>query len=360
MRGNEQETPDALTPPGSGNGAVSSLAFSTAGLDDPFGVWRSILEALFESIPPPGPSAASFDASLVVHHFGTFLLCRSIAAGGRYHRGGHKLIGDDLDHIVISCLLKGRIAFRHSAGGRLRSGDVVIIDLSTPLSFALAGAEVIHLVLPKWALPASVTSDQHTSPRILRRESAMGIFLRGVLEGLAAAGRSFAEREALALSGAVPELLASCLASTAPMLPAGGRGSLRQRLRRHIEENLPREDLSPASIARDLGVSRTQLYRQFERAGGVNTYIRRRRLRRSLLALCDPRHADRRIGDIAYDAGFADEAHFSRLFRQTFGMSPRAARASVRTGSHPGLHSLSPARNDNPSLSDWLFALASG
>lgn len=357
MRGRDEETADELTPPDGGNGAVRSLVFTTAGADDPLGAWRTVLDLLFEFGPPRRTSSISFDASLVVHHFGTFLLCRSNASGGRYHRSRHKLAGDDLDHIVVSCLLSGRIALGHPAAKRLRPGDVSIVDLSAPLAFAVTNADVLHLVLPKWALPASIVADQPASPRILLGGSAMGIFVRGMLETLAAAARHFAGGEVVALSGAVPELLASCLGAMAPVSPAGGRASLGQRLRRHIEENLPRDDLTPASIARELGVSRTQLYKHFDKVGGVNTYIRRRRLRRGLAALCDPRHADRRIGEIAYDAGFADEAHFSRLFRQRFGMSPREARASARTGSHPGV---SPAFPADPSLSDWLLALISG
>lgn len=359
MRGRDEETADELTPPDGGNGAVRSLVFTTAGTDDPFGAWRSVLEVLFEFGPPRRTSSISFGASLVVHHFGTFLLCRSRAFGGRYRRSRHRLV-DDLDHIVVSCLLSGGIALAHPAAKRLRPGDIAILDLSAPFTFAASEADALHLIMPRWALPASIADQHPASPRILSRGSAMGIIVRGMLEALAAAALRLAGGETLALSGVIPELLASCLASTAAPPHAGTRGSIGQRLRRHIEENLHRDDLTPLTIARELGVSRTQLYRQFEKVGGVRSYIRRRRLRRSLIALCDPRHLDRRIGEIAYDAGFADEAHFSRLFRQRFGVSPREARASARTGTHPGLPSLSSSPSSNPSLSDWLLALISG
>ncbi len=357
MRGRDEETADDLTPPDGGNGAVRAFVFTTAGTDDPFGAWGSVLDVLFECVPPRRTVSTSFDASLVVHHFGTFLLCRSRVTGGRYQRSRIGLLGNDLDHIVVSCLLSGEIALAHPAAKRLRPGDVAVIDLSAPFAFATTEVEALHLIMPRWALPASITDQQPTSPRFLVRESAMGIIIRGMLEALAAAARRLATGETLALSGAIPELLASCLASTVQPSHTGPRPSIGQRLRRHIEENLHRDDLTPLTIARELGVSRSQLYRQFESVGGVRTYIRRRRLRRSLSALCDPRHPDRRIGEIAYDAGFADEAHFSRLFRQRFGISPREARASVRAGRQPGL---SPAAATDPSLSDWLLALISG
>ena len=37
-----------------------------------------------------------------------------------------------------------------------------------------------------------------------------------------------------------------------------------------------------------------------------------------------------RIAEVAYASGFADEAYFTRRFRQWYGMSPRAYRDSVR------------------------------
>lgn len=357
MRGSGAETADDLTPSDGGNGAVRSLVFTTADTDDPFGAWRSVLDVLFECVPPRRTESISFNGNLVVYHFGTFLLCRSRASGGRYRRNQAGLVRDDLDHIVVSCLLNGGIALAHPTAKRLRPGDIAILDLSASFAFATTEADALHLILPRWALPASIADQQPASPRVLFRGSAMGVIVRGMLEALALAARRLASGETLALSGAIPELLASCLAPTVSSPHAGPSRSIGQRLRRHIEENLHRDDLTPHTIARDLGVSRSQLYRQFENVGGVRTYIRRRRLRRSLTALCDPRHPDRRIGEIAYEAGFADEAHFSRLFRQRFGISPREARASVRDGRHPGP---SPAVAADSSLSDWLLALISG
>ncbi|HLP69484.1 MAG TPA: hypothetical protein VK181_18370, partial [Rhizobium sp.] len=193
-----------MTPPGGGIGAVRSLVFATADADDPFGAWCSILEALFDCVPPRRTAAIAFDARLVVHHFGTFLLCRSRATGGRYERSRVGPVGSDLDHIVVSCLLSGEIALAHPGAKRLRPGDVAVIDLSAPFAFATTEVDALHLIMPKWALPASIADQQSASPRFLVRESAMAIIIRGMLEALAAAARRLATGETQALSGAIP------------------------------------------------------------------------------------------------------------------------------------------------------------
>ncbi len=42
--------------------------------------------------------------------------------------------------------------------------------------------------------------------------------------------------------------------------------------------------------------------------------------------------AARSLGTIALDCGFADQAHFSRSFKQLIGVSPSAHRAQMATG----------------------------
>jgi len=54
--------------------------------------------------------------------------------------------------------------------------------------------------------------------------------------------------------------------------------------------------------------------------GPVYQMQRLERCRRDLL---DPAHAARHISDIAFAWGFNDLAHFSRIFKQRFGASPR-------------------------------------
>ena len=53
------------------------------------------------------------------------------------------------------------------------------------------------------------------------------------------------------------------------------------------------------------------------------SYVQMQRLERCKRDLSDPAHATRHISDIAFAWGFNDLAHFSRIFKQKFGASPR-------------------------------------
>lgn len=75
------------------------------------------------------------------------------------------------------------------------------------------------------------------------------------------------------------------------------------------------------SLEDETGLTRFEVARQFRRAFGTSPYRYHlmRRLEWSRERLRDP---GARLADIAVDAGFADQAHFTRQFRRTFGFAP--------------------------------------
>ena len=98
----------------------------------------------------------------------------------------------------------------------------------------------------------------------------------------------------------------------------------RRAAEEHIRANLDDAGLTPDSVGRAVGISRRRVYELFAREGvGVAEYIRAARLDRVRQTLADPDSQARSIGAIAAGAGFPNQAHFSRLFRQTYGETAR-------------------------------------
>jgi len=77
------------------------------------------------------------------------------------------------------------------------------------------------------------------------------------------------------------------------------------------------------------GLTRYDLARQFRRVLGTSPY--RYLLMRRLEFARERMHADRPLVEVACDAGFADQAHFTRMFKAAFGLTPARYRA-LRTG----------------------------
>jgi AraC-like DNA-binding protein len=92
-----------------------------------------------------------------------------------------------------------------------------------------------------------------------------------------------------------------------------------QRIKRFIEQNLASSELSPGLICRHVGVSRSQLYRLFAGSAGVAHYIRSCRLLRARAELLSSTAG---VASVAHSCGFSSHAHFSRVFKQHFGLTP--------------------------------------
>lgn len=101
--------------------------------------------------------------------------------------------------------------------------------------------------------------------------------------------------------------------------------SLMTRARRSIQRNLASEKLTPDALSRELAISRTRLYELFESFGGVQKYIRERRLVAAHAMLADASET-RKIADVAAIFGFDSAANFSRAFTQQFGYTPSSVR----------------------------------
>ncbi len=102
-----------------------------------------------------------------------------------------------------------------------------------------------------------------------------------------------------------------------------------ERVRRAVllmEQRLG-EPLSIEALAREIGLSKRQLERLFQQFLGCGPLVFHRRLRLDQ-AQWLLETTTRSITEIAGETGFADGAHLSRQFRQTFGMTPSAARES--------------------------------
>ena len=91
----------------------------------------------------------------------------------------------------------------------------------------------------------------------------------------------------------------------------------------------PGRAFSPGELAKRCGMSRQSFYSKFKQATGMAPleYIRRKRLREAELLLLD---GDAGIGEIAERLRFADQFHFSHLFKKVYGMSPLRFRKAGR------------------------------
>ncbi len=102
---------------------------------------------------------------------------------------------------------------------------------------------------------------------------------------------------------------------------------LLNRIFSYIEEHYMDSDLSPDKIASENGISTRYLHSLFQESGTtVLKWVWEQRLKAARNDLLDPGQSKSRISEIAFRRGFNDSAHFSRSFRNRFGISPTELR----------------------------------
>jgi AraC-like DNA-binding protein len=100
------------------------------------------------------------------------------------------------------------------------------------------------------------------------------------------------------------------------------------KITEYIGRRLSEPGLDTAGIARAHHLSARHLQAVFAEQGTtVTAWIRERRLAGCRRDLADPALSEVPIGDIAARWGYRDQAYFSRLFRRSFGETPREWRA---------------------------------
>jgi AraC-like DNA-binding protein len=97
-----------------------------------------------------------------------------------------------------------------------------------------------------------------------------------------------------------------------------------------LDSSAPEREIRMTQLARQSGLSLRQLRHRFTDELGLNprAYLRWRRLRRAVASV----ESGASLTEAALAGGFADGAHFSRVFQAQFGMAPSQALSSVRFG----------------------------
>lgn len=104
-----------------------------------------------------------------------------------------------------------------------------------------------------------------------------------------------------------------------------------QQIEAFLDENLLDEKLSLSVCAHALNISERYLHKLFTSRGlKFSSFVINRRLAWAKVFLENCNLSSTSISSIAYQSGFKSAAHFSRVFRVHFGLSPRDCRVAAK------------------------------
>ena len=107
-----------------------------------------------------------------------------------------------------------------------------------------------------------------------------------------------------------------------------------ERLTTQIKRHIDDQSYDSERLAADMGMSRSNLYRYFQRYSSLEsltTYVRSIRLEEGRRMLLSTRLT---VSEIAYKVGFSSSQYFAKCFKDAFGMSPSDYRTSLTPSPH--------------------------
>jgi AraC-like DNA-binding protein len=230
---------------------------------------------------------------------------------------------------VMLQLRGGTSVTQHVQAAQLGSDDLCLLDEAVPFSLEVteAASQVMFLRIPRDLVLSRYPYLEHRTARTFEREDPGTAILRSYLLGLfESAGLLEKERCSTALVSAamllgVPKPPSSELTDD---LHWRARSALS-----FIDANLSDPMLNALRVASEQKISRRHLDEILLRTLGssVNALIWSRRLSQAAHDLRDPAQASRTVTNIAFSAGFANAAHFTRSFKRRYGSGPREWRS---------------------------------
>lgn len=260
------------------------------------------------------------------------VLVGELSAGrpARVHRSRHHIrhTVSDVDLCKIHVLAEGHGVVRQD--GReacLGPGDFTLIDLARPASWAMAPMRCVAVGFPRALLPLPPDAFARLTAVRVRGDEGVGRLVSSLALQLPRHLDDASPAGGARLGTAVLDLLTVALADRlggGNDVPAEtGQRALLVRVHAFIEERLGDADLSPATIAAAHHVSVRYLYKLFgAEETTVAGWVRRRRLERCRRDLLDPALRHVPVGAIGARWGLVNPAHFSRVFRAAYGVSP--------------------------------------
>jgi len=213
----------------------------------------------------------------------------------------------------------------------LHPGDMALYSSSDPYELNLSNNfEKTVLQLPREKLLARLPNAQMLVAHRIDGQSGIGRLVRENIQEFA----RFADDKNPTLQSMVQATLIDLIA-TGLANEIGQKAELSSpeqhvlmRAKSFIRSNLGQPELDRNRVAAEIGMSVRRLNAVFAKENySIAEYIRSERLKRVAIELRDERYAHLSISEIAIRNGFSNLQHFSTLFRNTQGQSPKSYRS---------------------------------
>ena len=210
----------------------------------------------------------------------------------------------------------------------LGAGDLVIWTSTQAAEFTvIERLHKVSLVLPWSEVRERLPRGTNFAGTVIDSRVGIGAVLYSHVDSLARQLERFTATDHAAVRRATLELLTAAMSHRVETPQRGLALRYLKQLQDYILANLQDERLSPTSIAAANHMSPRYVHMLFAQIGiSASSWIRTQRLERCRDDLRSRAYRDCSIAEVAYTWGFTDPSHFTRIFKQQYGLGPREYR----------------------------------
>jgi len=302
-------------------------------------VWHQLVGEYVQPMEPSPALEQHFCARMRIERMGSVEVMQVAATPYVVHRSPKAIEGDrGCGQVFCSLQLAGSHLILQDGQERIRHpGELVIFDPRYPCTLICdEPVRFLAFVFPRQAVGSDLEALVHGAATVLPTDQGIGALVKSFLSQLGGQMGNFQPSTAARLADHSIDLLSIFLADmagTGSSIIDTDKRALMPQIKAYVEANLTDPDLSSTAVADAHYISIRHLQKIFQIHGfTVSDWIRERRLEHARRDLANPVQHGVPITVIADRWGFANSAHFSRVFKVAYGLSPRAYRyASLRS-----------------------------
>ncbi|MFG2682121.1 helix-turn-helix domain-containing protein [Streptomyces sp. NPDC048392] len=288
-------------------------------------VWKSVVAVDIDHRPPPGDMSVRIGLGAA----GPLRICSARATAVTIRRTERLARQDHEPAVFIGLQVTGTsLVAQNGRECVLGPGEFAVYESITPYTLLFdEGVDHHFLRLPRAALALPDRLLRETSTLALGPDNPLARLAFSYFSQLAASDELHRGVHADAVVEPSVELLRAVLTSqhgAAALAKRPLEATLSLRITQYIREHLADPDLSAARIAAVHSISVRHLYTVLSRSGiSLGDWIRTRRLAECRRELAGPDRRQRTIAAVGRSWGFPNPTHFSKVFKQAYGVTPR-------------------------------------
>ncbi len=290
-----------------------------------FDAWQAMLNESHLSWSLEKSQPKGFFGKLEMAPVGDLKVVRCICEPCSGVRRPPEIAKDNVDYFGLLLILSGyEDVSSRGISACLEPGTFYLWDSTETTHFYLhTNIHKITLFVPQNRLRNALPHVDRLIGKPINWQNGLGAVTASLISNLSQHTGDLNCRQGCALAETTIDLIASCLWDKYSQAEEKPRGDLLARIKDYIEANLEDQILDPPSLAYQFGISVRYLHLLFEEESlSVSRWVMERRLEHCRRELASSNRKNS-ITEVAYRWGFYDSSHFSRSFKQRYGVSPK-------------------------------------